>query len=1402
MNVPLPSNAELATEVQRLRTRVAELESALATKMGETAPTLTALPDDTALALIQFDALIDTLPVGIGFLDPELRYVRVNPALATLNGLTPTEHLGHTLGALFPKLAAQIEPTLRRILATGEVVRDLELRARFAPGVGLPHDWLMNAYPVRGPDNTVIGIGVATTDVTPFKQGYASLQAAYAQTEASTRLATEHVARIESLLAHAPIGIALLDTELRYQHINAHMATINKRTPADHLGRTIREVLPSIAAELEARFGQVLATGEPLLNLEATYAYPSEPTVSYSWQTSYFPVRDAAGGLVGVGAVMLDITARRQAEQALSAEHQQLTAIVNTLHEGVIAVRPDGAIVLINPAALHMCDLDLAHPPVRLADLGRTPQRLCDNGSQALAPEEWPLQRVLRGERFVGLELCVRSIRDDQVRWLVFNGTPVYAEDGTLTLGVVTIQDITARKADEAALHAAQAQAAASAQTAVAHAARLDSLLTHAPVGISLLDTTLRFQQINPALAKINGLPPEAHLGRLLSEVLPLLGAEIEAMYHHILATGEPLFDIETVGETPAAPGVRRVWQSSYFPVRDNAGTLIGAGGVVTDITERLRADQVLRDTERKLGTLFALLPVGISIFTAEDELVYVNPALEQILRMDRAGLFAGAHLARPYIRPDRTPRPLEDLVRHRVFREHTAIMNQINGFITEAGEEVWVNVSGVPVDFPDWQVVIVTSDITQRKQAEDALRASEARYRTLFETMAQGVIVYDATGCATIVNPAAQRILGLSREAIISHGVLSLGASIIRQDGTPVSGNMDLALTLTVLQTGHEVRDVVIGVTMPGAAQRWLRIQAVPQVPSGMTAPTHVYVIFEDITAQWQAQRTLEHERQQLNAIVQTMYEGVIAFHPDGTIAVINAAGLHLCGLDSRMDPPTTLGEIYQAMTLWAYNEDGQRLLLDDWPVQRVRRGEPVMGIELCLHAPVANAPEYWLTFSGTPVYDEQGTLILGVITYQDITQRKQAEAALRARSEALSRANTQLSRALKLKDEFLAMMSHELRTPLTAILGISEAMVGADLYGALNEQQRGGLTTVIQSGRHLLALVADILDLAHLESGTATLQQELVDVEMLCLTTLEFVQTAAQAKHLQLLRTLAHGIRGVRADMRRLTQILVNLLDNAIKFTPEGGTVGLEVTVNREQEYIRFVVWDTGIGIAQGDYGRLFEPFTQGDGRLVRQYGGIGLGLSLVRRLVELHGGSVSLASTLGQGSRFTVSLPWIDSDNVVARALPGPLIQSPVWIRPLRVVIADDHEPTLRFYRDLLSQQGCEVVLARTGMEAVAQVRATRPNVVVLDIQMPELDGLTALQQIRADPEVGATPIIALTALAMPDDRERCLEAGATAYFTKPVSLHTLMTIITEVLPPLPDDPADAQRRDSDS
>ncbi|MBX0330560.1 response regulator [Oscillochloris sp. ZM17-4] len=402
-----------------------------------------------------------------------------------------------------------------------------------------------------------------------------------------------------------------------------------------------------------------------------------------------------------------------------------------------------------------------------------------------------------------------------------------------------------------------------------------------------------------------------------------------------------------------------------------------------------------------------------------------------------------------------------------------------------------------------------------------------------------------------------------------------------------------------------------------------------------------------------------------------------------------------------------------------------------------------------------------------------------------QEIAERTRAEAAVQAHAEELSRTNAKLTRALRLKDEFLAMMSHELRTPLTAVLGISEGLQ-ENLYGPISAQQQQALAQVLQSGRHLLGILSDILDLTRIDAGVTPLITEPVSIMHLCQTALQLVAEPARKKNLRLMQSVAFGVVGVRADERRLTQILVNLLDNAVKFTPAKGTVELDVEADADQECIRFIVRDTGIGIAAEDMERLFHPFTQVDGRLSRAYEGIGLGLTLVQRLTALHGGSVQVTSSPGAGSRFTVTLPWSEDDNDRPRA---PTAARPkaheAWATPPRVLVVEDHEPTLELYIAQLAHLGCTVIIARTGAEALALIRAQRPTIVLLDIQIPDLDGMGVIRQVRADASVAATPIIAVTALAMSGDRERLLAAGATRYLAKPVSNQTLMREISEVL-----------------
>ncbi|HEX9924347.1 MAG TPA: response regulator [Anaerolineae bacterium] len=416
-----------------------------------------------------------------------------------------------------------------------------------------------------------------------------------------------------------------------------------------------------------------------------------------------------------------------------------------------------------------------------------------------------------------------------------------------------------------------------------------------------------------------------------------------------------------------------------------------------------------------------------------------------------------------------------------------------------------------------------------------------------------------------------------------------------------------------------------------------------------------------------------------------------------------------------------------------------------------------------------------------------------------QELTERKRAEAALaeeRAllaeriseRTAELRTANVELARAARLKDEFLASMSHELRTPLNGILGMTETLQ-EKIYGPLNERQLKALQRVEESGRHLLALINDILDLSKIEAGKFDLQIGPIPFEAVCEASLRLIKQEAHKKRLKITASIDAAVTTLHADKRRLKQILVNLLSNAVKFTPEGGQIGLEVVGLPEPQVVNLTVWDQGIGIAPEGMDRLFKPFVQLDSALARQYEGSGLGLALVYRMVEMHGGSVTVESEIGQGSRFTVSLPWQETDT------PDTMDESPDQPSLLAlehlasssnsqgpvVLLVEDNETLIETVVDYLQNKGYRLIVAQDGENAIEQATLKQPDLILMDIQMPGMDGLEATRRLRADATLVAIPIIALTALAMPGDRERCLEAGANEYLSKPVSLKRLVSVI---------------------
>jgi signal transduction histidine kinase/CheY-like chemotaxis protein len=407
--------------------------------------------------------------------------------------------------------------------------------------------------------------------------------------------------------------------------------------------------------------------------------------------------------------------------------------------------------------------------------------------------------------------------------------------------------------------------------------------------------------------------------------------------------------------------------------------------------------------------------------------------------------------------------------------------------------------------------------------------------------------------------------------------------------------------------------------------------------------------------------------------------------------------------------------------------------------------------------------------------------------------------------RTSELSAANVELARAVHAKDEFLANMSHELRTPLNAILGLSEALQEGT-YGQITRNQIETLDTIYSSGQHLLLLINDILDLSKIEAGKLEIQYAWVDVEKVCQASLQLIKQQANKKDIRFSLVMDAAPEMFQADERRVKQILVNLLMNAVKFSPAGGHIVLTVRAvatpatdakpasGANPAAICFEVQDSGIGISAKDQKRLFKPFVQIDGSLSRQHEGSGLGLALVLRLAELHGGNVSLESEVGKGSRFTVSFPVTQDNATVGKPLAAdPQVQTSRSVQseeqagqaadspsPL-VLLAEDNEANIHMTRDFLESRGYRVIVAQNGIEAEEIALQELPALILMDMQMPGRDGLETTRRIRTYPQLDQIPVIALTALAMPGDRELCLQAGASHYLTKPVRLVDLLEVV---------------------
>ncbi len=851
-----------------------------------------------------------------------------------------------------------------------------------------------------------------------------------------------------------------------------------------------------------------------------------------------------------------------------------------------------------------------------------------------------------------------------------------------------------------------------------------------------------------------------------------------------------------------------------------------------TSATSSHEVDSELLASNARFYSLFQNMTLGVVYQEVDGRISLANPAAERMLGLTLAQMQGRtSHDPRwRAVREDGSDFPGEEHPSMVALRTGQTVTDVVMGvYHPDQQQTRWLRVAAVPEFHPGetqpFRVFATFDDITDRRLAEQRLTDSDRRFRQGLRVI--GAVPYTldyASGQFDIDLDDFSRLTGVPVHQISAN----LNSEIVlesRPRGQFAGQSLNEAVRL-IRQGGHGVHwQCDHRIQLPDGSERWISDDSL-QIVDDEGIPIGSTGIMQDITERKLAEHALlasEERYRQLAAeleqrvqdrtaellaqrdfarqVMDALGQGLVVGDIEGRATYANLAMARLM----ETDQASLLGARLNDYT----HPDDLAFLHSQFPE---RGAGETFQFELRMVSAAGTVKHVLISSSPLRV---DGAVIGRIGVFTDLTAFKAIENNMRQSRDELSAANLSLERALRMKDEFLASMSHELRTPLTGILGMTEALQ-MQTYGPLNERQMRSLETVWESGRHLLALINDILDLSKLAASQLELVVEMCDVGDICHSSLALVKGMANKKHQQLTLEISQPSMTLRADPRRLKQMLTNLLSNAVKFTPEGGRFGLRVVGDAVQQVVEFQVWDEGIGIAAENLPRIFEPFTQLDSRLAREYAGTGLGLALVQRMVHLHGGEISVESAPGQGSTFTLTLPWRgghekDShEEATAHVITMPSTHDgapPVNETAAHtgsgrtILLAEDDSANGEMVATFLSAHGYQIELAHNGVEVMQRVFSSPPDLILMDIRMPQLDGLQAIRAIRAsaDPVVAAAPIIALTAQAMYGDAERCLSAGANGYISKPYRLTDLLQVIERsLLTPAADAPAAEQKR----
>ena len=859
-------------------------------------------------------------------------------------------------------------------------------------------------------------------------------------------------------------------------------------------------------------------------------------------------------------------------------------------------------------------------------------------------------------------------------------------------------------------------------------------------------------------MESISGLRRDEVLGRCAFDVFPFLKETGESK--HLL---EALEGRSVVAENRsyAVPETGRAgfFEGYYSPLRNEGGQVIGGVAIIRDITERKHAEKLANEAHQRLSLHVENTPLAVIEWDKDYRVSRWLRSAERLFGWKAEEVLGKSIDEWKFVHPEDLEavhkvgyRQRRGMARHSVSRNRN-FTKQGAVLHNEWYNSVLHDDSGRLIS-----VLSLVLDVTARKQIEQAMRESEEQYRLLFQSNPHAMWVYDLETLRFLaVNDAAVEQYGYSQEEFLSMTL----AEIRPPEDVPILQDI-LARRSAPLARPAEWRhrkkngDIIT-----------VEITAHQLNFSGRSAEL---VMAIDITERKLAEQALVESEDRYRDLVDNSHELMCTHDLEGRILSVNPWAARVLGYEQD----ALIGLHIRDGLVTEYRDQ-----FDDY-LREIKENGFARGIMRV--KTTSGETRVWEYYNTLRVQGVQTPIVRGMA--HDITERRQALAREKeARLEAES--------ANRLKDEFLSTLSHELRTPLTAIIGWAELLINGDLSA---DKQPKALETIARNASSQAQLIDDLLEVSRIITGKLPLDFSPCELQPVIEAALESIRPTAQAKAVRLELVLEPVGALVYGDVDRLRQVVWNLLSNAVKFTPRNGSV--QVKLHCTSSHALIAVSDSGEGIKRDFLPRVFDRFSQADGSSTRTHGGLGLGLAIVRHLVEIHGGTVRAESPgEGLGATFIVSLPLMETskhrvrspefevDNVVSRS---QRVANEPSLDGLRLLIVDDEVDFRELVTTMLGHYGAVVRAAASAGEALEHLENWKPDVLVADIGMPDEDGYGLIRKVRAlsADRGGRTPAVALTAYTRLEDRQRALSAGYHIHLAKPITGPELAAAVANV------------------